>query len=203
MVNRSQRVEGRRRQCRDGSCNSADQDNAFLIGDLGSSGDCLLCGCRQEHAKSSGRASALDMRPSARAAAIATDSCRSSSRSISKATISGVARAQRQASARMAGSSCRSSADWIAGGTVQLNWTAAATATLSPGPEITLRVRSRATAWAASSPPIAASARTAAICSGTGRSAPNAMKRLTGPQGPELRPRASVFQLPRQTQAHQ
>ena len=56
--------------------------------------------------KSSGRASALDMRPSARAAAIATDSCRSSSRSISKATISGVARAQRQASARMAGSSC-------------------------------------------------------------------------------------------------
>jgi hypothetical protein len=34
--------------------------------------------------------------------------------------------------------------------------TAAATATLSPGPEITLRVRSRAIAWAASSPPIAA-----------------------------------------------
>jgi hypothetical protein len=47
--------------------------------------------------------------------------------------------------------------------------------------KITLCVRSRATAWAAPGPPIAARACTAATCSGTGRSAPNAVKRLYRP----------------------
>ena len=124
------------------------------------------------------RASALPIRPRAQAAAIEISRSRSSSKSPSAATISGPARTQSHAGARTAGSECRSSRSANRRGNFTPSCDAALTATASVGPWTISLTIIWATDRAASGPPMAARASSAAACSGTLQSAPKPTKRL-------------------------
>jgi len=123
------------------------------------------------------RASVRPICPSAQAADLATDRSRSSRRSTNTAIRSGKGRVQRQASARMLGSACRSSQRKTSTESVERSRVAARNAIPSPGPRTTARSINSATASAASRPPIMASACSAAACSGIVRSIPKPAKR--------------------------
>ncbi len=124
-----------------------------------------------------GRASILPICPRAHAADLATAWFRSSRRSIITAISSGRRQAQRQALARMSGSTCRRRDPKTSAGRLACSCAATATARPSAGPCTTPRTTNRDTACAASRLPITASARKAADCSGTRRSTPKPAKR--------------------------
>ena len=124
-----------------------------------------------------GRASILPICPRAHAADLATAWFRSSRRSIIAAINSGRRQAQRQALARMSGSACRRRDSKTSDGRLARSCAATATARPSAGPCTTPRTINRDSACAASRPPITASARRAADCSGTTRSIPKPAKR--------------------------
>ncbi len=127
---------------------------------------------------SMGRASILPICPRAHAADLTTASFRSSRRSIIATMSSGRRQAQRQALARMSGSAYRRRDSKTSAGRLALSCAATATARPSTGPCTTPpRTINRDSACAASRPPIAASARRAADCSGTTRSMPKPAKR--------------------------
>ena len=124
-----------------------------------------------------GRASILPICPRAHAVDLATPWFRSPKRSIITEMSSGRRRAQRQALARIPGSGCRSRDRNTSAGRVEPIPAAVLTARFSAGPCTTPRAINRDTACAASRPPITASARSAAACSGTIRSMPKPEKR--------------------------
>ena len=90
---------------------------------------------------------------------------------------SGPGRASRHASARIAGSAWRSNVSTIAGGKREPSRAALLTAWASVGPCTQPLLMIRATACAESGPPIAASASSAAICSGNACVVPKPAKR--------------------------
>ena len=124
-----------------------------------------------------GRASIPPICPRAYAADLATASFRSSRRSIIAAMSSGRRQAQRQALARMSGSACRRRDSKTSAGRLARSCAATPTARPSAGPCTTPRTINLEIACAASRPPITASARRAADCSGTTRSIPKPAKR--------------------------
>ena len=136
-----------------------------------------LDGASRNNFLSAGRASLRPSRPSAHAAEFATIRSRSPRRPISRTMTSGIRRAQRQAPARTPGSACCSSEPRVSAGRAECNRAAAATAIASVGPCTIAREIIPDTTCPASWPPIAASAESAAACSGTMRSAPNPAKR--------------------------
>ena len=137
---------------------SATDDTASITSSEGSSRNRLA---------SVGRASILPICPRAHAADLATVWLRSSRRSIISAMSSGCRQAQQHALARMSGSACRRKVRMTSAGSMACSCAATATARPNVGPCTTPRTISRDTACAASRPPIAASARRAADCSGT------------------------------------
>jgi len=124
-----------------------------------------------------GRASILPIRPRANAADVTTVRSRSSRRSIKIEISSGNGRAQRQASALIAGSACRNSLRKASGDSSEPRRAAALTAICNVGPCTTARSIISETACAASRPPIAARPSNATTCSGTARRVPNPAKR--------------------------